>query len=105
MKSNSLSNCSSCISVRQVFQLWHRPVPFLYVKCNLKFLFVGGGYAIFAGKEVARALGIMSLKEEDCSADLSGLSEKQLHTLHEWEEKFKTKYSIVGKVSQSSPVV
>ena len=61
--------------------------------------FTGGGYAIFAGKEVARALGLMSLKEEDCSADLDGLSEKQLHTLHEWEEKFQTKYDIVGSVS------
>ena len=59
---------------------------------------IGGGYAIFAGKEVARALGLMSLKEEDCSADLNGLNEKQLHTLHEWEEKFKAKYDIVGTV-------
>ena len=41
----------------------------------------------------------MSLKQEDCSADLDGLSEKQLLTLHEWEEKFKTKYNIVGTVS------
>ena len=54
---------------------------------------------MFAGKEVARALGLMSLKEEDCSADLTDLTEKQLHTLHEWEEKFKTKYDIVGLVS------
>lgn len=57
----------------------------------------GGGYAIFAGKEVARALAVMSLKDEDCSNDLAGLTDKQMNTLQEWEDKFKTKYEIVGK--------
>ena len=61
----------------------------------------GGGYAIFAGREVARALGIMSLEEKDCTDDLSGLTEKQLGTLQEWEDKFKTKYEIVGRVRRS----
>lgn len=58
----------------------------------------GGGYAIFAGKEVSRALGIMSLEEKDCSDNLTDLNEKQMATLQEWEDKFKTKYEIVGKV-------
>lgn len=58
----------------------------------------GGGYAIFAGKEVARALAVMSLKEEDCTDDLTGVSQKQLGVLQEWEDKFKTKYEVVGNV-------
>ena len=40
----------------------------------------------------------MSLKEEDCSDNLDGVTEKQLNVLQEWEAKFKVKYSIVGTV-------
>ena len=58
----------------------------------------GGAYAIYAGKEVARALGLMSLKAEDCTAELDGLTEKQLETLGDWETKFRGKYPIVGQV-------
>lgn len=58
----------------------------------------GGGYAKFAGNEVARALAIMSLKEEDLTADLHDVTEKQLQTLADWEKKFKEKYPVVGRV-------
>ena len=63
----------------------------------------GGGYEVFAGKEVARALAIMSLKAEDCTANLEGVTEKQLGTLKEWEDKFHTKYPVVGEVGPSFP--
>ena len=56
-----------------------------------------GGYAIFAGKEVSRALAVMSLKAEDCTADLEGVTPKQLDTLGEWVAKFEKKYRVVGK--------
>ena len=58
----------------------------------------GGGYEVFAGKEVARALAVMSLKAEDCTSNLEGVTEKQLGTLKEWEDKFLTKYPVVGEV-------
>jgi hypothetical protein len=60
--------------------------------------FLGGGYEIFAGKEVARALAIMSVKAEDCTDDLQNVTEKQLGTLKEWEAKFNVKYPVVGEV-------
>lgn len=58
----------------------------------------GGGYALFAGKEVARALALMSLKGEDCSADIDDLTERQKETLKEWLAKFELKYPVVGEV-------
>jgi membrane-associated progesterone receptor component len=58
-----------------------------------------GSYHVFAGKEASRALGIMSLKPEDCTADLSGLTEAQLTTLEEWKKKFAAKYPVVGTLS------
>jgi len=58
----------------------------------------GGGYEVFAGKEVARALAIMSLKAEDCTDNLEGVTEKQMGTLKEWEDKFRVKYPVVGEV-------
>lgn len=59
----------------------------------------GGGYAAFAGKEVSRALGLMSLKEEDCCGELADLTPRQLEVLDEWVAKFRDKYHVVGKVS------
>jgi hypothetical protein len=41
----------------------------------------GGAYGLFAGKEVARALAIMSVKPEDCTGELGDATEKQLKTL------------------------
>ncbi len=60
----------------------------------------GGGYSLFAGREVSRALAKMSLKKEDCTADLSDCTEKELASLAEWEAKFKDKYAVVGQVSR-----
>lgn len=53
---------------------------------------------MFAGKEIAKALATMSLKPEDCTPDLKGVTEKQLQTLADWEAKFAEKYPKVGKV-------
>lgn len=58
-----------------------------------------GGYSVFAGREVARALAKMSLKKDDCNAELADCTEKELESLAQWETKFKEKYSVVGKVS------
>ena len=58
----------------------------------------GGSYALFAGKECARALGKMTMDAKDCTAEVSDLSEAQLKTLSDWEEKFQKKYDQVGTV-------
>lgn len=58
---------------------------------------------MFAGKEVARALAIMSLKAEDCTDNLEGVTEKQMGTLKEWEDKFRVKYPVVGEVPPPLP--
>ena len=58
----------------------------------------GGSYALFAGKECARALGKMTMDAKDCTAEVSDLSEAQLKTLSDWEEKFHKKYDQVGTV-------
>eukprot|EP00193_Tetraselmis_chui_P009978 CAMPEP_0177784458 /NCGR_PEP_ID=MMETSP0491_2-20121128/19720_1 /TAXON_ID=63592 /ORGANISM="Tetraselmis chuii, Strain PLY429" /LENGTH=172 /DNA_ID=CAMNT_0019305243 /DNA_START=111 /DNA_END=630 /DNA_ORIENTATION=- len=49
----------------------------------------------FAGKEIARALAKMSVRPEDCTSDLSGLTEEELEVLADWEAKF-TKYQLWG---------
>lgn len=39
----------------------------------------------------------MSVKAEDCTSDLAGLTAEELDVLRDWEEKF-TKYPVVGRV-------
>ncbi len=58
----------------------------------------GGSYAHFAGKEVARALGKMSMDSKDCTDKVDDLTPEQLKTLEDWEAKLKAKYPVVGKV-------
>lgn len=58
----------------------------------------GSSYSVFAGKEAARALGVMSIKPEDCTGDISDLTEKQLQTLRQWKTKFESKYPVVGRL-------
>ncbi|CAL5225355.1 g8158 [Coccomyxa viridis] len=58
----------------------------------------GGSYALFAGKECARALGKMTMDAKDCSGSVEDLTEGQMKTLHDWEEKFRSKYPEVGKL-------
>ncbi len=60
----------------------------------------GKGYSIFAGKDASRALGMSSLKPEDCVADYSTLDAGQLNTLNQWEEYYKKRYNIVGTLSE-----
>jgi membrane-associated progesterone receptor component len=61
----------------------------------------GGSYAMFAGREAARALGKMSKEEADISGDLSGLSDKELGVLADWETKFQAKYPVVARLTDA----
>lgn len=53
---------------------------------------------MFAGKEVSRALGLMSLEADDCCGELADLTPRQLEVLDEWVAKFRGKYHVVGRV-------
>jgi membrane-associated progesterone receptor component len=62
----------------------------------------GGAYAVFAGREASRALGKMSKDEADVSGDLSGLTDKELGVLADWETKFQAKYPVVARLADAS---
>ena len=53
---------------------------------------------VFAGKEPNRALGLSSLKPEDCIPDYSGLYDKENQVLNDWHTFFSKRYSIVGRL-------
>jgi len=57
-----------------------------------------GPYALFAGKECARAFALDSLEATDCTGDLSGLPEPKLRRLEEWIETFEMKYGAIGRL-------
>lgn len=59
---------------------------------------IGGGYSVFAGREISRALGKMAISEAECNDKLEDLAPRELQTLSEWELKFKEKYTVVGEV-------
>ncbi len=71
------------------------------VSTGIGFYGEGKPYGVYAGREVARALGKMSLKEEDCSADMDDFTEKESATLEQWEAKFSGKYPVLGKIVPS----
>ncbi|KAF2027675.1 cytochrome b5 [Setomelanomma holmii] len=58
----------------------------------------GKGYHVFAGKEPNRALGLSSLKPEDCISDYSALNEKEVGVLNDWHTFFSKRYNIVGRL-------
>ncbi|KAK3202703.1 hypothetical protein GRF29_154g481623 [Pseudopithomyces chartarum] len=58
----------------------------------------GKNYNVFTGKEPNRALGMSSLKLEDCVSDYSTLSEKETQTLNDWYTFFSKRYNIVGRL-------
>ncbi|KAJ4956037.1 hypothetical protein NE237_012820 [Protea cynaroides] len=63
----------------------------------------GGPYALFAGKDATRALAKMSFEEKDLTRDLAGLSSFELHSLQDWQYKFRGKYVMVGTVKRTIP--
>lgn len=58
--------------------------------------YAGGPYAVFAGKECARALALMSTKLSDANGYLGDLPEEKMKILRDWEAKFMAKYRVVG---------
>jgi membrane-associated progesterone receptor component len=58
-------------------------------------------YGVYAGREVSRALGKMSLEEKDCTGEISDLTDKERQILEQWESKFASKYPVIGRVVPS----
>ena len=59
----------------------------------------GSNYHIFTGYDASRALAKMSLDVADLeNPSIADLNEEQLQTLDDWVEKFKGKYTIVGRL-------
>jgi membrane-associated progesterone receptor component len=56
----------------------------------------GGPYQHLAGKDGSRALALMSLKAEDATDELAGLTTEQLTILDDWAKKLYEKYPLVG---------
>lgn len=71
------------------------------VSRGVEFYGPGKAYGVYAGKEISRALGKMSLDEADCNGELGDLTEKQMTVLAQWEEKFTKKYPVVGEIVPS----
>lgn len=55
---------------------------------------------VFTGKEPNRALGLSSLKPEDCVPEWEDLDETSKKTLDDWYTFFSKRYNIVGKVQR-----
>ena len=63
----------------------------------------GGPYGKFAGKDVSRALALMSLDEADIeNTSIEGLTEKQISTMNDWIKTFRERknYPVVGKLKK-----
>jgi len=58
----------------------------------------GGAYHVFAGREIARALGKMAIVEAECRGDIEDLTPRELSILNDWVDKFNQKYTVVGQV-------
>eukprot|EP00878_Enallax_costatus_P008046 GHUV01008413.1.p1 GENE.GHUV01008413.1~~GHUV01008413.1.p1 ORF type:complete len:239 (+),score=26.50 GHUV01008413.1:190-906(+) len=58
----------------------------------------GKQYAVYAGRECARALAKDSLAVADCTADLSDCTEEELQRLRQKQAHFRDVYDEVGKV-------
>ena len=53
---------------------------------------------MFAGKECARALALMSTNVEDCNGRVADLDPEKKAILRDWQRKFLGKYPVVGAI-------
>jgi membrane-associated progesterone receptor component len=60
----------------------------------------GGPYAAFGGKDASRGLATFSVTSSETLEydDLSDLNSMEMDSVREWEEQFKEKYDMVGKL-------
>jgi len=79
----------------QVYLLWVYCLTLYFLEHYKK----DGSYSFFAGKDCSVALAKMSFDPVymNCSNDAS-LTPKEQEILNQWFEKFKDKYTIIGKI-------
>lgn len=59
----------------------------------------GGPYALFGGRDASRGLATFSVTSSDKEYDdLSDLNSMQMESVKEWEEQFREKYDLVGRL-------
>jgi membrane-associated progesterone receptor component len=75
------------------------------VSAGKNFYGPGGPYANFAGRDASRGLATHSFSQDVITEDLDGpldklddLSAEEKDALKSWEERFESKYQIVGKL-------
>ncbi|KAG5482799.1 hypothetical protein LSCM1_06829 [Leishmania martiniquensis] len=81
-----------------------RPQAFVAVKgiiynVSLEWYGPSGPYNAFAGCDSSRQLGKVIVGRDEINADWTTLSPEHLQTLHEWEERLRSKYPAVGWVT------
>lgn len=62
-----------------------------------------GPYKHLAGRDGSRALALMSLKQEDATDCMEGLSDEQKQILDDWAKKLYEKYPTVGRLGAAGP--
>ncbi|KAK7196563.1 Cytochrome b5-like Heme/Steroid binding domain containing protein [Novymonas esmeraldas] len=58
-----------------------------------------GPYNAFAGCDSSRQLGKVVVGRDEINADWTTLAPNHLQTLHEWEERLRSKYPVVGWIT------
>ncbi|KPA73285.1 putative mitochondrial hypothetical protein [Leptomonas pyrrhocoris] len=58
-----------------------------------------GPYNAFAGCDSSRQLGKVVVSRDEINADWTTLAPSHLQTLHEWEERLRSKYPAVGWIT------
>ncbi|AIN96744.1 hypothetical protein LPMP_150200 [Leishmania panamensis] len=81
-----------------------KPQAFMGVKgiiynVSLEWYGPEGPYSAFAGCDSSRQLGKVIVGRDEINADWTTLSPAHLQTLHEWEERLRSKYSAVGWIT------
>lgn len=73
---------------------------FLHQASGIETALIESMLPVFTGKEPNRALGLSSLKPEDCVPEWEDLDEGSKKTLDDWYTFFSKRYNIVGKVQR-----
>ncbi|KPI85850.1 hypothetical protein ABL78_5104 [Leptomonas seymouri] len=81
-----------------------RPEAFVGVKgvvynASLDWYGPEGPYNAFAGCDSSRQLGKVVVGRDEINADWTTLAPSHLQTLHEWEERLRSKYPAVGWIT------
>lgn len=76
----------------------------VFLECRL-FYGPQGPYSLFAGRDASRALALMSFDPNDLTGDLEGLSPDEMEVLQDWEDKFKERYPVVGRLPSEKATV